>query len=91
MIHIFFQKASALDLETGEKKNTQWRVIRLENRYKEKGFPYVEFPIKYITKMIDALVSIEKTWYEEEEENTRLRMLQNAELKKVRQTRLTMD
>lgn len=37
--------------------------------------------------MIDALVSIEKAWYEEEAEDSRLRRIMNDELKTARQTR----
>lgn len=59
----------------------------MENRYREKNYAYVEFPIRYITKMIDALTAIEKAYYEEEAEESNHRKAMSEELKTARQSR----
>lgn len=52
---LFKQKSkNGIDVSTGEKDSTRWRVIRFENRYKE-NYPYTEFPAKYLTPIIQAL------------------------------------
>jgi len=54
-----------VDPMTGERSNRKWRVIRLENSFKEKNSPYVEFPARYITHMIAALQAAEQVYLEE--------------------------
>lgn len=52
---------------TDERKPMKWRVIRLENRYKDdKGLAYVEFPARYISEMIGALLLAEEKYIQEE-------------------------
>lgn len=53
---------------TGEKVDRKWRVVRLENRYREKNFPFVEFPTRYIEKLIEALQAAHSQIQREESE-----------------------
>jgi len=45
---------NGIDVTTGEKDSSRWRVVRFENRYKE-NYPYTEFPAKYLGPIIQAL------------------------------------
>jgi hypothetical protein len=60
---LFKQKSkNGIDISTGEKDVTRWRVVRFENRYKEINFPYTEFPAKYLTPIMQALEKARETY-----------------------------
>ena len=44
-------------------------MIRLENVYKEKNFPFVEYPARYISKLIKVLQAAEKVYLKEVEDD----------------------
>lgn len=52
------KKEGVINPESGEKQTRgKFRVVRFENHYREKNSPFVEFPAKYITCILQALAS----------------------------------
>jgi hypothetical protein len=60
---------NGIDVTTGEKDSSRWRVVRFENRYKE-NYPYTEFPAKYLGPIIQALEKARETHEQELKEES---------------------
>lgn len=60
---------NGIDVTTGEKDSSRWRVVRFENRYKE-NYPYTEFPAKYLIPIIQALEKARETYEQEMKEDS---------------------
>ena len=60
---------NGIDVTTGEKDSSRWRVVRFENRYKE-NYPYTEFPAKYLVPIIQALGKARETHEQELKEDS---------------------
>lgn len=61
-----FKKLEDASSENGEKKkNSPFRVIRMENRYRPKNFSFVEFPAKTIPLLIQGLLRAEEIYIQE--------------------------
>jgi hypothetical protein len=54
--------------ENTENKKASWRVIRLENGFRDKNPPFIEFPARYIGKLIEALNAAYKEYLRELED-----------------------
>jgi len=56
------------DPETGTTVNQKWRVIRLENRFKAKNYPFVEFPARHLAYLSEAVNAALKQYQSEQNE-----------------------
>jgi hypothetical protein len=71
-----FKPKNAVDMTTGEKGDTRWRVLRIENRWKENA-PFVEIPWKYGIPLAKAVIAGHDTAAKEAAEIQHLEEQQN--------------